>query len=550
MPSISPPTIDPYTLALHRLSLLQSNQSVVSRFSQLPSQSSPNNTQDGKKTQTTKEDLNALSHPETLFWLARSGYTPSSLARVHNLKCVHVAGTKGKGTVSTMVGAILGEYASQLGAGERSRVGLYTSPHVVDVRERIAFFCEGEGDIIPKEEFGAVVNEIWERLTQAAREEVEELKQGKELTPEEEEEIQGPTTKPFFFKFLTLCAFHAFVHPSVAAAVIETGIGGEYDATNILPPECITASVVTQLGIDHVSMLGATLPEIAWHKAGIFKKGVKAFARKLTGEEGEKVMEVLRGRAREKGAQLVEVEDSFIEGWSGLPGTTEGSEGKRSNPFLKQNVALAVHAAREHLLRSGITLPERFASPDWTMASLPEEFIRGLQKAIRAPVLRGRFETYTDSQGKTWFLDGAHTTDSLAGVGRWFASEIGEGYEDEVRVLVFNQQDRDVGGLLRAVYEGAKEGYQGKSRVFTHAVFTRNEEEQSGKEGERDLSVQKKAEETMKALDEGTITEVFDAVKPAVEYIKDLAKQGRACKVLVTGSFHLVGPVLRTINQS
>jgi folylpolyglutamate synthase len=349
-----------------------------------------------------------------------------------------------------------------------------------------------------------------------------------------EGELEGPATKPFYFRFLTIVALHAFIEEGVRDAVVECGIGGEYDSTNVLPREAVTAAVVTQLGQDHVSMLGDTVEKIAWHKAGVFKEGVKAFTRRLP--EGQSaVMWVLRARAKEKGAELVEVPDEEVERWGGVEGA------KLQGPFQKYNMALAVYAAREHLLRTGVELEGRFGTDGWSLSDIPAEFVKGLKEAA----LRGRCEVLKDADGVEWHVDGAHTDDSLAGVGRWFAGRAGDG----VRILVFNQQERDPAPLLRALLAGAQHG---SHPVFTHAIFTRNEEHRSAEGETRDLSVQNKAAETMREAEPTADTTVHDAVQPAVEHVRHIAtqasKDGKSCKVLVTGSFHLVGAVLKIID--
>jgi folylpolyglutamate synthase len=519
-PAAATPPPGQYTLALARLAALQSNRAVTSLFDAPATAPS-----DAPGEPAKKPDLNALAIPEMLAWLRRAGYTPASLA-ASGLRCVHVAGTKGKGSVSTQVAECLRAFWNPRSApsrdGARRVVGLYTSPHVLTVRERIVL----DGEMIPADKFARYVVEVWDRLTQAAREEA--AAKGVEVS---EEELDGPATKPFYFRFLTIVALHAFVSEGVRDAVIECGIGGEYDSTNVLPAEAVTATVVTQLGIDHVGMLGDTVEKIAWHKSGIFKPGVKAFTRRL--EEQPGVMEVLRARAKEKGADLVEVRDDEVQPWEGVTKTRQ--------LFQRHNMALAVHAAREHLLCTGVKLEGRFGSEEWSLGDMPAEFATGLSKVS----LRGRCEEYVAGDGSEWFVDGAHTTDSLAAIGQWFAAKSGE---DAARILIFNQQERDPAPLLRALFAGV----QDRRLVFTHAFFTRNEEQPA--EGEdRDLSVQTKAADTMRDIDPTTRVAIYDAVQPAIEQIPGIAQSaflsGKKCKVLVTGSFHLVGAALKAIEE-
>ncbi|KAL2255918.1 hypothetical protein VTK26DRAFT_2484 [Humicola hyalothermophila] len=565
-PAANQPAPPSYARALARLAQLQSNLAVTSLFDRAKQAPAKNKSGDAATTAAPPpappKDLNALAIPEMLDWLRRAGYTPEGLA-ARGLRCVHVAGTKGKGSVSALVAGVLGQYRDRMREAEREAegeereegkgkaaaaaaaaavVGLYTSPHVVDVRERIVL----DGEPIGEAAFARYVDELWDRFTRAARDELRAAaadgggaRTGTGTTSEDE--LEGPRTKPFYFRFLTILALHVFAREGVRDAVVECGIGGEYDATNVLPAEAVTAAVVTQLGIDHVGMLGDTVEKIAWHKSGVFKPGVKAFTRRLPdGPRSGGVMAVLRARAREKGATLVEVGNEEVEAWDGVEGARLGG------PFQKHNMALAVYAAREHLLRAGIRFEGRFGTDEWTLDDIPPEFVKGL----RETTLRGRCEVFTDKDGIEWHLDGAHTEDSLAGVGRWFVGRNQD--EHDARILIFNQQERDVVVLLKALMAGAQEGAK-VHPVFTHAVFTRNEERKPADGESRDLSAQEKARETMQNISATTVATTETAAEPSLEYVRKLAarakQDGKACKVLVTGSFHLVGAVLETISS-
>ncbi|KAK4231696.1 Mur ligase [Podospora fimiseda] len=499
----------PYDQALSRLSSLQSNSLITSLFDSLPSDS--------------QKDINSLAIPEMKAWMSRAGVTPELISQ-SGLKCVHVAGTKGKGSVSAYIASIIQQYFPE------EKVGLYTSPHLVSVRERIML----GGKEVDREVFARYVELVWKELTETAKK-----LDGGRLT---EEECEGPGTKPFYFRYLTIVAMKMFLGEGVKNAVIECGIGGEYDSTNVLEEGSVTAAVVTQLGIDHVGMLGDTVEKIAWHKSGIFKRGIKGFTLREGKEEG--VRRVLRSRAEERGLEeLVEVE--VEEGWEGVEG------GKmEGGPFVKGNMTLAVYAAREHLRKCGVEFEGKFGREgEWGMGDLPEEFLRGLREAR----LRGRSEVVRDREveGLEWCVDGAHTEDSLAGVGEWFAGRVKE--EEGLRVLVFNQQDRDPSLLLKALLGGVRKVFGEGKRVFTHAVFTRNEEKPAVEGEKRNLTVQRKAEETMKEFDSETETKVYSDVGSAVEQVRLLAaeakKEGKSCKVLATGSFHLLGAVLIEIDN-
>jgi dihydrofolate synthase/folylpolyglutamate synthase len=177
------------------------------------------------------------------------------------LRTVHVAGTNGKGSVCATLDAIL--------RAKGLRVARYTSPHLVDFRERFLI----DGVAVPPE-----------RIVEFVR----------RWTPEVER--LGAT----FFEATTAMAFDFFADAGVDIAVIETGLGGRLDATNVITP---LVAGVTTIGIDHVEYLGATREEIAFEKAGIFKRGVPA----VIGEPEPVIRALLARHAREHGASPVRV---------------------------------------------------------------------------------------------------------------------------------------------------------------------------------------------------------------------------------------------------
>ncbi|KAI1774574.1 FolC bifunctional protein [Hypoxylon cercidicola] len=504
-----------YEAALRHLDSIQSNRHVTSLFTAPAPSSSPSSSPSSKPT---AQDLNAQAIPEMLAWLSRAGLTQTDLAA--RLRCVHVAGTKGKGSVCAYVTSILLAQPS----ARAGRVGTYTSPHLVSVRERIQL----DGRPISRALFARYFFEVWDALTASARAEAAAAS-GR---PVSEEELRGPATKPFYFRFLTILALHAFLREGVRSAVVECGIGGEYDSTNVLPAGAVTAAVVARLGVDHVGMLGATLPEIAWHKAGVCKPGRKCFTLRAGDEDA---MRVLRQRAAEKKALLVEVDD---EGWSGV----QVGGGVLGGSFQKGNQALALLAASEHLrvLAADPDSPQLGAGEE-PLEVLGSRFAEGLRRAR----LRGRCETLEDGD-ITWFIDGAHTADSLEETGIWFAQKLTARPQTRT-VLLFNQQERDVARLLVSLHAGIKR--QPEPRSFDCAVFTRNDLQRAAAgEPERDLTVQRAAADAVQNGSSVTKTIVTDNVAEAVEKIRTMQRDdGGKLAVLATGSLHLVGALLRTL---
>ena len=175
-----------------------------------------------------------------------------------NYQCIHVGGTNGKGSVSHMLAAILQE------AGYK--VGLYTSPHLLDFRERIKV----NGEMISKKE---VVN--WVKKHESMLEDLE----------------------PSFFEMTVAMAFDYFNRAEIDVAIIEVGMGGRLDSTNIIKP---VLSIITNISKDHVEFLGNTLGEIAIEKAGIIKDRIPV----LIGEEKKESFEVFENVAKKRSAPI------------------------------------------------------------------------------------------------------------------------------------------------------------------------------------------------------------------------------------------------------
>ncbi|GLR19399.1 bifunctional folylpolyglutamate synthase/dihydrofolate synthase [Portibacter lacus] len=180
-----------------------------------------------------------------------------------SIRTIHVAGTNGKGSVSHMIASLLQEY--------NYKVGLYTSPHYKDFRERIKI----NGELVSKLYVIGFIKRIKPYL----------------------EEIQ-----PSFFEITVAMAFDYFAKQKVDFAIIETGVGGRLDSTNIITP---LISIITNISIDHVQMLGDTLPKIAFEKAGIIKEKVPV----VVGKRAPETDDVFIRKAETSNAPLSFAED-------------------------------------------------------------------------------------------------------------------------------------------------------------------------------------------------------------------------------------------------
>lgn len=445
-------------------------------------------------------------------YLRRVGYTPSDLKR---LNIVHVAGTKGKGSTCAFVASILSQY--QKSYSVPSKLGLFTSPHLIAVRERIKI----NGASVSEELFARYFFEVWDKLGEA------EEREGQEVV-DQRLGIPMPT-RPVYSRYLTLMSYYLYLHEGVDCAVYETGIGGEFDATNLV--ENPVASGISTLGIDHVFALGNTIEKIAWHKAGIMKTGSPAF----TIEQVPEAAEVLKERATEKGVALKILDiDSRLKGVNVRPDAI----------FQKKNASLGIALAEAVLRR---------LSPNTSIDSsrLPQQFIDGLEQVV----WRGRCEVKVEGP-IIWHVDGAHTVDSLKMATRWFAGECAN--RTGPKALIFNQQGRDEAvQFLEGMISSLKAQGQG---TFEHVVFCTNVtyaetgykrdfvNYQYDPAAVKALTAQRTFAEKWSALDPQAKVVVLPTIEDAINHIRALGKtkvgESETVQALITGSLHLVGGAL------
>jgi dihydrofolate synthase/folylpolyglutamate synthase len=186
--------------------------------------------------------LDALGHPERAY------------------RSIHIAGTNGKGSVAAMVERGL------RAAGQKT--GRYTSPHLDSIEERVAI----NGKAVPRPMFEAVTEHVLDVVDAAM-------------------ESGALTVQPTFFEVSTAVAFEIFKRESIDVAIVEVGLGGRFDATNVLTP---TITAITSIALDHERHLGHTLAEIAFEKAGIAKRGVPMVIGRLPREAAARITKVAR----------------------------------------------------------------------------------------------------------------------------------------------------------------------------------------------------------------------------------------------------------------
>ncbi|KAI1621568.1 folylpolyglutamate synthase [Exophiala viscosa] len=475
--------------------------------------------------------MNELSIPEMKEWLRKIGYQPSDL---NALKAIHIAGTKGKGSVSAFISSILTHFNETGGPRSLSKVGLFTSPHLRFVRERIQI----NGQPLSEEQFARYFFETWDRFENASK--------------AAGEDPEAPGAKPAYFRFLNIMAFHAYLSEKVDTAVIECGVGGAYDSTNVLESPVVTG--ITSLGIDHVAILGSSIGEIAWHKAGIMKSGIKCFTPTTQPEEAKQVLERV---SNQTGSPLVyvDIDPNIASGKTKL-----GLEAE----FQKTNASLAVVIAKEWLQQQGYT-----EVPDF------EQRVRRGLETVQWP---GRCDTRYEA-GIRWCIDGGHTLESIELAGQWFALQLtttttttdtpSKTSHPQPRFLIFNQQTRDAASLATALFNTLSTALK-DPHPFTHAIFCTNTTfKETGFRPDlvsvntnasdvESLSVQNHLAKTWKQIDPAAQVDVVRTIEEAVALVRNFASSNRTHEkgqpdqvtALVTGSLHLVGGFLEVLETS
>ncbi|KIH89176.1 folylpolyglutamate synthase [Sporothrix brasiliensis 5110] len=460
-------------------------------------------------------------------WLGYIGHAPKDLDR---LNVVHVAGTKGKGTTCAFTNSILERYRSASATSASSapslhKIGLYTSPHLVAVRERIRINSEPISEAL----FTRYFFEVWRAFEAGAT-----------------ASGADPAIKPSYFRFLTLLSFHVFLREGVDAAIYEVGVGGELDATNVFVQPAATA--ITTLGIDHVETLGATVDKIAWHKAGILKEDCPAF----TIPQDPLAMAVLQQRAAERkvaapGLRVLEPElyTKQLANVRLMP----------AEEFQRKNAAVAVSLAATVLGRIGVTGDDNGDVVGvLTGGPLPSQFVDGLEQVV----WRGRCETKVTGRQR-WYLDGAHNQQSLEVACQWFRRTISgeKPSRKTINVLIFNQQStRESIELLHVVHKTLFDVTFGYAIFCTNVTYKNNSWKVDFVNNNVDpaliksLSLQQDLAGEWRKISPMTETvTAMPTIEDAIDYVRQIEGGDVDARVLITGSFHLIGGALTILED-
>ncbi len=398
----------------------------------------------------------------------------------HQLRVIHVAGTNGKGSTSTFIATIL------QGAGYK--VGLYLSPYVFNLRERI----QVNGYLIPEADFARLVT--W-------------------IKPHIDELAQTPLGQVTEFELKTAVGFSCFAEQRVDFAVVEVGLGGRLDATNVVRP---LVSVITSIGWDHMDRLGDTLGKIAAEKAGIIKPDAPA----VTGVTEEEPLQVIREHAQRAGVPLTEVKPGRMV----IPPPVRTAHWQDEGVYrLRQKVSVrTMDGVYRHL---SLRLLGRHQCSNAAVATAAVEALRHAHRvevpesAIRIGLehatMPGRMQIVRRSP--VLLLDGAHNVDAA----RCLAQAVSETFRYRRLILVL--------GMTRGhVAQGVVDTL---APLASHIIFTQPDDPR----GRPAAELPESATVSLPPY------EIVPRVPEAVERAMSMAKSEDI--VLVTGSFYVVGEV-------
>ena len=309
---------------------------------------------------------------------------------------IHIAGTNGKGSLSHMIASVLQE------AGFKT--GLYTSPHLKDFRERIKVD-------------GIMVSEKF--VTEFVRENMDIIKD----------------ISPSFFEMTVAMAFNYFAETDVDIAVIETGMGGRLDSTNIITP---VVSVITNIGHDHMDFLGQTLDKIAYEKAGIIKDYIPV----IIGESITETGKVFSEKATDKRSEIFYAEENYLCAMEGY------SDGYSSRNFkiddLRSGNSLSgkTHLSGDYQARNIQTLFQTMELLKFRFNISEKNLMDGIERTIKNTGLMGRWQVL--NRKPLTICDTAHNEEGL----RIVLQQISKIRSSGLHIIVGLVNDKDIGSIL------------------------------------------------------------------------------------------------------
>jgi dihydrofolate synthase/folylpolyglutamate synthase len=420
---------------------------------------------------TNYEQEKRLRYNADTFNLKRMEHLLSLVGNPHNkIDTVHIAGTKGKGSTATMLANML--------EANGYKVGLYTSPHVVDLHERIMVNSE----MITRSAMLGLLNRVYKAVEKVSK-----------------------TGNPTFFEIMTTIAFMHFVDAKVDLSVIETGLGGRLDSTNVIKPKVVG---ITNLSFDHQRQLGSTIEQIAKEKAGIFKTGVPI----VTVQQDPNAMRILKAEAAAVKAPLsvTGVDIDFSHRFETSPEHGPHNRVCLTTPTSKfEHLRVPLHGIHQ-AINCGLALAmlDKLKSAGYTIDN--DKTMNGLSKVK----LSGRMEMICEDP--RILIDAAHNAASI----RALMYAIGQNIPYDSMIVIFGcNEDKDYKGMLQELQFGADK-----------VIFTRSN---SIRAMSPDVLVTEYAEIS------GKMCQSASSLGEALKLAKNAV--GKEDLICITGSFYLIG---------
>ncbi|KAL4143021.1 hypothetical protein QTP88_005400 [Uroleucon formosanum] len=423
------------------------------------------------------------------------------------LSVIHVAGTKGKG--STCV------FCEQLLLYKGYRTGLFTSPHLISVKERFRI----NGEVITDDKFVFYFWSVYNTLLTKGGNKAE---------------------LPSYFMFLTVMAFKMFVDERVDVAIIETGIGGEYDCTNILRKTSIVG--ISSLGFDHTTILGNTLQEIAWQKSGIMKPNSVTI---VANDQPKETHQILIERSVEKQTTLLEAPPFSKYNWY-----ENASKLKVLNTAQEINASLAIQLVNawvnrnnkyDWLKKCNVGLNGMKQAPIWEINEQDKQALRDVKWL-------GRNQVINVTPNLSYFLDGAHTIESIQLCSKWYQNICSKSQLNTQNILIFNVTAlRDYYKFLKIILAENKIDLVLICPIITSIVNRRPDTVDLNFNYEEQLVKCYNMKNSIDFCD----VKVFNSIQETIKHVEmcSSSEKNTSYQVLVTGSLKLVGGVLEVLQS-
>jgi len=428
--------------------------------------------------QTDYEQMLRVRYNRDTFSLARMRALLKKVGDPHKaLRCVHIAGTKGKGSTATMLARMLEACGH--------RVGLYTSPHLMDIRERIRI----NGTMITQAALTRYINKMAVHIERMA------------------------SNKPTFFEIFTAIAFMHFADEGVDLGVLETGLGGRLDSTNVVKPMVVG---LTSISIDHMHQLGETLEAIAGEKAGVFKAGVPA----VSVPQLPAAQSVLKKAASKIKAPLVFTGE-------GIDFSYRFESSRETGPQTR--VCLTTDRSQFEHLPVPLMGEHQAVNCGLALALLDQLKAQGLKvddaaaiEGLSAVILPGRMELLRTRP--RILADGAHNAASIEALMR----AIGQYIPYDSMVVIFGcAADKDIPGMLDQIIRGADK-----------VIFTAADHLRAARPKDLAEAYEERASKT---------SQVAPNLAEAVHIAHNAVS--REDIICITGSFYLVGEAKKLLGS-